>query len=118
MPPGKQKEIFDAELFALAEALKLANRHQIGNRETHTIQISTDSASALKRIQDPNPGPGQWITKRIVLRERILRNLGWNIEYRWVPGHSNVEGNGKSDTAAKEAAHTPTKRGTQHLTRV
>lgn len=27
IPPGQQEKIFDAELFAMAEALKLANRH-------------------------------------------------------------------------------------------
>jgi hypothetical protein len=64
-----KKEIFDAELFAIAEVLKLANRQLIGNKQTNTIQIFTDSSSALRRMQDANPGPGQWITKGIVERE-------------------------------------------------
>jgi ribonuclease HI len=63
------KEIFDAELFAIAEALKLANRQLIGNKQTNTIQIYTDSSAALWRMQDANPGPGQGTTKIIVERE-------------------------------------------------
>jgi hypothetical protein len=44
---GKKKEINDAELFAIAEALKMANRYQIGDREMDTLHIYTDSMSAL-----------------------------------------------------------------------
>jgi ribonuclease HI len=82
---GNNKEIFDAELFAIAEALKLANRQLIGNKQTNTIQIYTDSSAALWRMQDTNPGPGQGITKTIVEREQILRHAGWKIEYHWCP---------------------------------
>jgi ribonuclease HI len=101
---GNNKEIFDAELFAIAEALKLSNRQLIGNKQTNTIQIYTDSSAALRRMQDANPGPGQGITEIIVQRERILRHAGWKIEYHWVPGHSKVEGNEVADKAAKDAA--------------
>jgi ribonuclease HI len=114
---GNNKEIFNAELLTIAEALKLANRQLIGNKQTNTIQIFTDSSSALIRMQDTNPGPGQWITKRIVERERILRHAGWIIEYHWVPGHSKVEGNKVADKAAKDAAQNLRIQGTLHLTR-
>jgi ribonuclease HI len=114
---GNNKEIFNAELFAIAEALKLANRQLIGNKQTNTIQIYTDSSAALRRMQDANPGPRQGITKTIVERERILRHAGWKIEYHWVPGHSKVEGNEVADKAAKDAAQNLRTQGTTHLTR-
>jgi hypothetical protein len=73
---GNNKEIFDAELFPIAEALKLANRQLISNKQTNTIQIYTDFSAALRRMQDAKPGPGQGITQIIVERERILRHAG------------------------------------------
>jgi hypothetical protein len=66
---AKNKEIFDAELFAMAEVLKLANRHFMGSKQTHIIQIMTDSSAALRGMQDPNLGLVQWVTKRILERE-------------------------------------------------
>jgi hypothetical protein len=76
MHPENNKEIFDTKLFTIAEALKLANCQLIGNKQTNTIKIYTDSFAALQRMQDANPGPGQGITKIIVERERILRHAG------------------------------------------
>jgi hypothetical protein len=89
----------------------------IGNKQTNTIQIYTDSSAALRRMQDANPGPGQRITKTIVERERILRHARWKIEYHWLPGHSKVEGNEVADKAAKDAAQNLRTQGTTHLTR-
>jgi ribonuclease HI len=114
---GNNKEIFDAKLFAIAEALKLANRQLIGNKQTNTIQIYTDSSAALQSMQDANPGPGKGITKIIVERERILEHAGWKIEYHWVLGHSQVKGNEVADKAAKDAARNVRTQGTIHLTR-
>jgi hypothetical protein len=76
---GNRKEIFDAELFALSEALKQANRHLIGLN--HTVRIFSDSASAPDRIQTSEPGAGQWFVNQIVHRESILLNAGWQVEY-------------------------------------
>lgn len=108
---GKNKETFDAELFAIAEALKLVNRKVIGNHATHLVRIFADSTAALKRIQEDNPGPGQWTTRTIIKIERTLMRAGWHIEYHWVPGHSKAEGNEKAARAAKDAAQNPRTQG-------
>jgi ribonuclease HI len=114
---GKKKEINDAELFAITEALKMANRYQIGDREMDTIHIYTDSMSALKRIQESTPTAGQWITKTIVEREKALSRTGWNTIYHGVPGHSKIAGNKNADHAAKEAAKGPNQNGVQHMSK-
>jgi ribonuclease HI len=114
---GKKKEINDAELFAIAEAPKMANRYQIGDREMDTLHIYTDSMSALKRIQGSTPTAGQWITKTIVEREKALSRIGWNTIYHWVPGHSKIAGNENADHAAKEAAKGPNQNGVQHISK-
>jgi hypothetical protein len=77
---GNNKEIYNAKLFTIAEALKLMNHQLIGNKQTNTIQIFTNFSSALIRMQNTNPGLGQWITKRTVEGEQILRHIRWIIE--------------------------------------
>jgi ribonuclease HI len=111
---GKNKEILDAELYAITEALKMANRYLI--EDSHdTLAIYTDSAMALKKMKMSGPTAGQWIIRRISEREQIIRNAGGTVVYRWVPSHNDIEGNKKADAAAKSAAANPTLPGTTKL---
>jgi ribonuclease HI len=113
---GNKKEIFEAELFAIAEALKIANRHVIENKESNKVTIYSDSTTALNRIKVSASSAGQWITKRIKERENILTRAGWTVEYRWVPGHEKIEGNERSDAAVKDTAQNLTKTGVSRPT--
>jgi ribonuclease HI len=103
---GRNKEVFDAELYAIWLGLTAARDHQdewaaVGPK---SITIFTDAQAALKRIRNNDPGPGQWLARRILRTERQLRQAGWTTEFRWVPGHKGVEGNETADQWAKEAA--------------
>jgi ribonuclease HI len=98
---GNNKEIFDAELFALGEAVKHAAREA---EDARNITIFTDSQATLTRIQDDTEGPGQALTRRIIAWEKEIIDSGREIEYRWCPGHAGVPGNEEADQTAKSAA--------------
>jgi ribonuclease HI len=103
---GRNKEVFDAELYAIWLGLKATRDHQgewaaVGPK---SITIFTDSQAALKRMKNDDPGPGQWLARRILRTERQLRQAGWTTEFRWIPGHKGVEGNEVADRWAKEGA--------------
>jgi ribonuclease HI len=96
-------EVFDAELFALEMAFKLAlNKSSIF---TNDIWIFSDSQAAIQRLQKSSLKPGQshvlaienWIA-------RIKEKHQLNIHLHWVPGHMNITGNEKADQAAKKRA--------------
>jgi ribonuclease HI len=58
---GRNKEVFDAELFALLQATIIV-RDEVEDmikEEVQKIIIFTDSQAALNRIQHNGPGPGQ-----------------------------------------------------------
>lgn len=44
------------------------------------------------------------IVRKLVTRSQYLRGLGVEVEIRWVPAHSGVEGNVRADAAARSAA--------------
>jgi ribonuclease HI len=104
---GRNKEISDAELFALGEAVKHAARNPEDERP---VAIFTDSQATLTRIQDDSEGPGQALTRRILAWEKEIIESGRSIEYHWCPGHAGVPGNEAADQTAKEAAARDTTR--------
>jgi ribonuclease HI len=110
---GRNKEVFDAELYAIWVGLKAA-KDSIGAWAAgpRAVTIFTDAQAALKRIRNDDPGPGQWLARRILHTERQLRQAGWTTEFRWIPGHRGIEGNEVADQWAKEGAGAS---GAEHL---
>jgi len=98
---GSNIEVFDAELFAIEKAFKIAFERI--NKFTKNIWVFSDSQAAIQRLQNCNLKAGQkhviaiknWITK-IKAKRQI------NIHINWVPAHMNIHGNEYADEAAKK----------------
>ena len=94
-----ESSIFTAELYAVKAAIsEIAGTSEEGANFT----IFSDSRSALMALK-------RGITRSPIvtkIKELIHRANTANLEFElcWVPGHVNVAGNEKADTAAKEAA--------------
>jgi len=101
---GRQKEAFDAEMYAMSEAVKIAN--EIAEKEgAMRVTIFTDSQATLRRIQSDEPGPGQVLALRTMIWESELLRKNTQVEYWWVPAHKGIEGNEKADQQATKAAY-------------
>lgn len=105
-----------AEMAAIAEGLAialsrimlLANGHDEGRSK---VIIFTDCQQAMNRIEGfrrDSLGEGRLrsdpIVRKLVTRSQYLRGLGVEVEIRWVPSHSGIEGNVRADAAAQSAA--------------
>jgi len=55
---GRQKEAFDAEMYAMSEAMRIADV-MAEEKEVVRVMVFTDSQATLRRIQLDEPGPGQ-----------------------------------------------------------
>ncbi|KAJ1304840.1 hypothetical protein OPQ81_005974 [Rhizoctonia solani] len=100
---GPRFEVFDAEMLALALALKKATSHA-RRLEAHSIVLFADNQAAVSSITLLTKHPGQYAS--IAFREaadKFLEESPLNhIKVCWVPGHDGVEGNERADRLANE----------------
>jgi len=70
--PGTNKEVYDAELYALLQAVK-----RFGKRKTtgQNFTVFTDAQGALDRCRNGHVGPGQALTKAIIRWSQVIRDL-------------------------------------------
>jgi len=68
---GRQKEAFDTEMYAMSEAVKIADEI-CGKKEARRVTIFMDSQATLRRIQSDEPAPGQVLA---------LRTMNWESEF-------------------------------------
>jgi hypothetical protein len=104
---GKHVEVFDAELFAIYRVLRDFWANKFWRDEPPTaVTIFSDVQAALDRLRTDSPGPGQRFARLINAEAAELRKWGIPVEFRWVPGYSDIPEN--------EAADAATKRATRH----
>ena len=101
---GRQKEAFDTEMYAMSEAMKIADE-KAEKEEFTRVTVFTDSQATLKRIQSDEPGPGQVLALWTMNWVDALARKNIQVEYRWVPAHKGIEGNEEADQQATKAAY-------------
>ena len=98
---GTNKEVFDAEVFAILRAVRFLNeRNEAGQDYT----VFSDSQAAVAQIRHDDCGPAQALARAVVETSYELRQRGCSISVRWTLAHWGVEGNEHADALAKRAA--------------
>ena len=91
---GMNKEVFDAETFAIYQALRVVDRRQ---ESGHCYTIFVDSTAAIDRVRTDALGPGQrFAIAAMGACDRALARDN-EVTVRWVPAHSSMEGNEQVD---------------------
>lgn len=89
--------IYTAEALAILKAIEYITSDTNHNNFT----IYSDSLSTLTSLQNlHNPTD---IARKIHNAHYRAQLAGKNISYTWIPGHCNIKGNERADTAAKQA---------------
>ncbi|KAF8692069.1 Reverse transcriptase (RNA-dependent DNA polymerase), partial [Rhizoctonia solani] len=105
---GPRFKVFDAEMLALALALKSA-ASQARRLNSHSIILFADNQAAVSLITSLDKHPGQFAS--IAFREaadKFLHEAPENrIKVCWVPGHNGIKGNKRADRLANKGGSKP-----------
>ena len=96
-----RKEVFDAKVFAILQAVKAVNAR---GKENQSYTVFSDSQAATARIRHDGCGPAQALARAVVDFSYEPHQRGNSITVRWTPSHEGVDGNEQADTLAKRAA--------------
>ncbi len=97
---GAGMEVFDAELFAIEKAFKIAWENKQLN--TDKVWIFSDSQAAIKRLKNSSLKAGQYYVQSIRNWSKKFKDKAIQLHLEWVPGHMNIRGNDLADKAAKK----------------
>ena len=93
-------EVFDAELFAIEKAFKIAWENKQLN--TDKVWIFSNNQAAIKRLKNTSLKAGQYYIQTIRKWAKKFQNIAIQLQLEWVPGHMNIKGNELIDKAAKK----------------
>ncbi len=101
---GTTMEVYDAELFGIAQSLKFGLKEVLKHQRISDIWIFSDNQAAIQRIQTTNQGSGQHLA--IKCQESLQKLIEKKVtpHIHWVPGHEDIKGNELADEAAKSGA--------------
>ena len=98
---GEEAEVFDAELYGIMKATETATK-LTRNQNITDVWIFCDNQSAVRRMRDKRPTPGQEYILKTHQSAETLAARDIKTHIHWVPGHINVKGNERADKLAKE----------------
>src|SRR5205085_2076873 len=93
--------VLDGELYGIMKATEIATRITRDENITE-FWIFCDNQSAVQRMSDKRPVPGQEYILKTHSSAEILKSRGITTHIHWVPGHVQDQGNEKADALAKK----------------
>ena len=98
---SKNKEAFDAEVFAILWAIRTLEER---GEKRRAYTVFSDSQAATARVQHDRCGPAHALARATIAMTDSLCGRDNTLTIRWTPSHERVAGNEQADATAKRAA--------------
>lgn len=109
-------QVFDAELFAIFQAIKWTQSFDLG--KTREIWIFSDSQAAIQRLQNIKSEPEQHLMIKCHSLLHILKSQGFTTHIHWISSYKDIVDNEKADTAAQKGAEQKIKICSERFTSI
>ena len=83
---GYRLTVMDGEMAGVAEILDEVNGYEGKARK---LRIGVDNVGVLKNLRKGRGMCGKWEQKVREWGMKLIKK-GWNIEWRWIPGHVGI----------------------------
>ena len=104
---GAYNSNYEAEARAIEATLhRLSDIFTQKEKEIDDIVIFSDAKSVLEALENEN-SKDQTIRKLSRTIGNVIADHNINITLQWIPGHTNIQGNERADTLAKQGARCP-----------
>lgn len=103
MGKATTSNVYAAELRGIELAFQLVLDHHATTHNPGKCVVFSDNRAAIRAMANPRSSSGQYILAEALRALDKLRDLGWEIQIRWIPAHEKMLGNDIADETAKEA---------------
>lgn len=101
---GNNKEVLDAELWAIAEGFKIARELTVNIHNT-PVTIFSDSQEGLTAIGQLASGTSSSYLRNLIYQRTFdLGSNGYFITLGWIPSHVGLMGHDRADQIAEDRA--------------
>ena len=107
-PCGNICSNYEAEIEAIRSTLQaIHSSFESAEQQPTNVVLFSDSKSALEALENSHQSSDESILNIAELVDLLTKSFNITVTLQWIPGHTDIAGNEKADTLAKQGTTMP-----------